>query len=71
MLTIDWDEDSVKEILPEVKCLFGGKIWNCRVAGRANKFATVYAVNNHALTAHFAWSTIAHCLNTKSILNGC
>lgn len=61
-----WTVARVRAELPGVDVLTeGGKRVAGRVCGRENDFPTVWVGSGeNARSAEFAWSTIAHCLNT-------
>lgn len=65
-----WTIEKVKDKLPDVKCKFGVKVFDCRISGRENQFATIWAIKAHYLQAEFAWETIVDCLNNNRILLG-
>lgn len=63
-----WTADSVREQLPDVRCLFDGREYPGTVRGRKLEFAQVH-INNGPLHCEFTWSAIAHSLNRNAPLN--
>lgn len=63
-----WTIEKVKDELPDVRCRFGDKVYLCRVKGRKNQFATVYAIDAQYLGTSFTWEAITNSLNFNFIL---
>lgn len=58
----NWTADRVRDLLPEVPvALDNGDVARCGIAGRRNRFATVFLPAGGTVEA--AWSTLAHILN--------
>jgi hypothetical protein len=58
-----WTAAKVREELPDVQVKVGKVIYNARVRGRKNQFATIFWGPSYS--AEFAWQTIANCLNNN------
>ena len=69
-----WTAALVREKLPTVRVKYGNKIFDGRVTGRLNQFATVtiYAELGPHLRGtpwmdfHVAWETLADCLDENT-----
>lgn len=60
--------EEIKEKLPSVKVKIGGKVWEGRISGRKEKFATVIVpLGTYPATFgpyQYAWETIKRHLDT-------
>lgn len=52
-----------KENLPDVKVKIGESVFDAKLTGRLNKFATVY-LKGSTTPYEFSWNTIVNSLNT-------
>lgn len=64
---ITWDEHTVKTTLPNVTVRIGQTLHNGQTSGRLERFAVV-TLTETGLRITYAWSTIAHSLNTGNPL---
>lgn len=59
----------VKNQLPDVKIKFAGKIHSARIAGRENKFATVwFRIDGDLIDFEYSWNAILHSVQTGNPL---
>ena len=65
-----WTIEKVKDEMPDVRCRFGDKVYDCHISGRKCQFAKVWAKDAQYLEAEFAWDTIANALNAGHVLLG-
>lgn len=73
--TATWTEDRVRAELPNVLVKIGKIVHQGRTSGRLNSYCTVSVTNSVILPGspidkhwHFAWSTVANCLNKQKPL---
>lgn len=59
---------NVKFQLPKVKIQVGGKVYEGKLMGRQNRFATVYVRELGGATYEYAWSTVVNTLNSGRTL---
>jgi hypothetical protein len=70
--------DEVKRELPTVKIRYSGQIWNAKVTGRLNQFASVspHTRSRGKLVEvimgpiyQFSWESVARAVNSDGVLN--